>query len=234
MSEKNTKLAKIEAFTPSELLKLAVTNNLDLDKLERLLAMQERWEKNEARKLFYEAKAEFQQIVPEIKKNRSTKFEARREGGAPTQYNWADLAHIQSQIKDALKKTGLSYHWEDVNDNPHLIRVKTVLTHVAGHSEFTINEAERDVSGSKNKIQERMSSTTYLQRYGLKGILGLSTTEDDVDGALSVSAEEYVKEKISKCKMRPQINKIWIANENLQKEDWFKNAIETQIKKARR
>ena len=41
--------------TPSDLLALAVKNNLDIEKLERLMIMQEKWEANQARKLFFQA-----------------------------------------------------------------------------------------------------------------------------------------------------------------------------------
>ncbi len=42
--------------------------------------------------------------------------------------------------------------------------------------------AGKDASGSKNDIQQKGSTQTYLQRYTLIGALGLSTADEDVDG----------------------------------------------------
>ena len=39
-----------------------------------------------------------------------------------------------------------------------------------------------DAGGAKNAIQARASTITYLERYTLKAILGLSEQEDDDDG----------------------------------------------------
>lgn len=40
---------------PLSLLQIAVNQNADVDKLEKLLAMQERWEQKQAKKAFLEA-----------------------------------------------------------------------------------------------------------------------------------------------------------------------------------
>ena len=42
--------------------------------------------------------------------------------------------------------------------------------------------APADTSGSKNAIQARGSTVTYLQRYTLLGALGLVTGDEDTDG----------------------------------------------------
>jgi uncharacterized protein (DUF3820 family) len=52
-----------------------------------------------------------------------------------------------------------------------------------GHSESTTLSAAKDGSGNKNDIQARGSAATYLQRYTLIGALGLTTANEDVDGA---------------------------------------------------
>ena len=43
----------IQSVQPAELLRIAINNGADLDRLEKLMDMQERWEANEARKAYH-------------------------------------------------------------------------------------------------------------------------------------------------------------------------------------
>ncbi len=45
-------------------------------------------------------------------------------------------------------------------------------------------EAPADTSGSKNMVQARGSTITYLERYTLCAILGIATADEDMDGRL--------------------------------------------------
>ena len=55
-----------QAATPSVLLAMAVQQGADLDRLERLMALQERWEANEARTAFVAAMTAFKAEPLEI------------------------------------------------------------------------------------------------------------------------------------------------------------------------
>ena len=52
--QEEKQVAKREGI-PSQLIERAIDKGADLDKLEKLLTLQERWEANEARKEFYQA-----------------------------------------------------------------------------------------------------------------------------------------------------------------------------------
>jgi hypothetical protein len=171
-------IVKQENLNPGQLLTLAVNQNLDIEKLERLMDLQNRWETEQNRKSFFEALAKFQSEVPEIRKNKKVKFETQK---GTTDYNYAQLADVIRQIKDTCKDCGLSYRWE-ISDTKEEIKVTCLVTHVNGHTEKTTMTASPDDSGSKNKIQSRGSAIEYLKRYTLIGALGLSTTDSDVDG----------------------------------------------------
>ena len=67
----STALAAVPSTTPAALLAMAVQQGADLDKLERLMALQERWEANEARK----ANVEITLVAHSLKKN-TTGFDA--------------------------------------------------------------------------------------------------------------------------------------------------------------
>jgi hypothetical protein len=51
-----------------------------------------------------------------------------------------------------------------------------------GHFEETSITAEADVSGSKNPIQAVGSTISYLERYSILALTGLSTKDMDTDG----------------------------------------------------
>lgn len=162
--------------TPTSLISQAIEKGLDVNALEKLLDLQQRWDANIARKQFFASFTNFQANCPDLRKTKTVAFNQ-------TSYNYAPLADITRQIGKALKDNALSYRWEikDVNDE---IEVTCLISHVDGHTERTTMKAKSDVSGSKNAIQARASTVTYMQRYTLIGALGLSTADADIDGRL--------------------------------------------------
>lgn len=165
-----------QATTPDQLLALAVNNNLDIDKLERLLAMKERWDASQAKKAFFTALAEFQMECPEIRKTKEVSF-------GQTKYFFAPLGDIDRQIKKPLKDQGLTKRWE-IDDTKEDIQVDCIITHIDGHSERTHMNAKADLTGSKNPIQARASAIEYMKRYTLTGALGITTADSDIDGRM--------------------------------------------------
>lgn len=175
--------------SPDYLLELAITKDVDIEKLERLMAMKERYDKEEARKAYFEALAGFQSECPPIKKNRQAKFSSK-DGNQTIGYNWADLAEISSQIKPYALKWGFSYRWEfaETDDKYECV---CIITHIQGHSEKSSMTAGREDSGTKNIIQAIGSARTYLQRYTLTAGFGITTAEDDTDAVTQNIIDEY-------------------------------------------
>lgn len=167
--------------TPSDLISQAIEKGLTVEALEKLMNLQERWEANQARKLFFEAFTNFQSECPDLRKTKQVKFETKTGGN--TDYLYAPLASITRQLSKVLKDNSLSYRWE-INDDPQQLKVTCLVSHVSGHTERTTMTANPDTSGSKNAIQARGSAIEYLKRYTLVGALGLSTADSDTDGLL--------------------------------------------------
>jgi len=153
------------------LIELAVNQNADIEKLERLMDLQERWEQKNAKKAFFAAMSEFQSICPDIKKLKN---------GHNTMY--APLGDIVAQIREPLSRCGLSFRFEQ--DHQSGITVTCVINHVDGHSESTTMNAPADSSGKKNHIQAIASTVTYLSRYTLTSAFGITTADADIDGRL--------------------------------------------------
>ena len=157
--------------SPSKLMEIALNQNADVEKLEKLMAMQERWDANQARKQYFEALTEFQSNCPVIKKRK-----------AGHNYMYAPLSDIVAQIKEPLKSCGLSFRFEQCHNNA--IEISCVVTHVSGHSERATMKSDADATGSKNMIQAAGSAVSYLQRYTLISALGITTADEDMDGRL--------------------------------------------------
>lgn len=174
----NSDISSIEP-NPSALLQLAVQQNLDIDKLEKLMQLQERWQAQQARKNFLSEISHFQANCPTLEKTKKVDF--ANKSGFRTKYSYASLGDIVEQIKKPLSGAGLSFRWE-IKDIDNKIEVTCIVSHLTGHSERTTMSATKDESGGKNEIQQRGSSITYLQRYTLIAALGISTADEDIDG----------------------------------------------------
>jgi hypothetical protein len=158
------------AMTPIDLLRIALTQGADLEKLTKLMDLQERFEKNEARKAFVSAMNKFKANPPTITKNKHVEFNT-------TKYRHATLDHVCDEVTEALSAVGITHAWKMKQDGGVII-VICVLTHELGHSEETQLMGNPDISGGKNAIQAIGSTTTYLQRYTLMAACGLAASED--------------------------------------------------------
>ena len=166
-----------QAPTPALLLQMAVQQGADLDKLERLMALQERWEATEARKAYDTAFAAFKSEAVKIVKNRQV------TAGPLNGKSYAELFSVVNAVTPALSAHGLSSSWKITRDEKDWLEVTCTIKHLAGHTESVSMGGPPDVGGAKNPIQARASTVSYLQRYTLKAITGLSEQDDDRDGA---------------------------------------------------
>lgn len=160
----------VQPMNPAQMLSMAVQKGIDVEQLDKLMQLNERWEANEARKAYFDAFATFQAIVPTIKKS--------KDGH---NYKYAPIGDIAFQIRPALEQCQLSYRFE-INDSDGLISVTCIVSHRLGHQERTTMSGAPDTSGSKNAIQSHGSTVSYLQRYTLIGAFGLTIADEDIDG----------------------------------------------------
>jgi hypothetical protein len=192
------------AVTPAEMLHIAVQQGADLDKLEKLMELQDRWEKNEAKKAYTNAMSQFRSDCPTILKTKRAHNST-----------YAGLAETISQIKGLLSKNGLSHSWRTEQGN-NMITVTCCITHSQGHSECTSLSAGADSSGNKNSIQAIGSTVTYLERYTLVAILGLASSDQDDDGAMYASNVEYISDEQA-ANLESLISEVGASKENFLK-----------------
>lgn len=158
----------------------AVDANQGVELVERLLAVHERIEANEARKSYNAAIAALRADLPAIVKDQEVDYPSKKAGRVF--YLHEQLAQIVEDLSPPMAKHGLSFRWRTDASNPQLIQVTCVVTHAAGHSEETTLFGPPDDSGNKNALQAIASTVSYLQRYTLKAAIGVAAGKDD-DGA---------------------------------------------------
>lgn len=183
---------EIAAVTPMAMIDRALASNATPETLERLLALQERWEASQARKAFDEAMAAAKEEFQPILTNRRVAFESKDKTKADTNYKFEDLAQIERQVGPILTKNGLSYRYRTQAEPDQPVRVTCIVAHKSGHSEETSLAAGRDNSGNKNSIQAIGSTITYLQRYTLKAALGLAVAHDDDGKKADEAIDQFI------------------------------------------
>lgn len=178
-----TAVAKIEGETPAlpaatsyleVISRVAADPACDVDKLERLLAMQERVMTHQAKMDYTTALAGLQSELPVIKKRGQIKIGNNSQPYAL----WED---INDTIKPILQRHGFALSFRTGQDGDK-ITVTAVLSHKGGHSEETTLPLPSDVSGSKNSVQAVGSTTSYGKRYTAGALLNLTFTDEDDDG----------------------------------------------------
>ena len=145
--ETHTEVAKTgQAATPATLLAMAVQQGADLEKLEKLMELQQRWEANEARKAFNTAFAAFKADAVAIIKRTEIK-----DGPLKGKFH-ANLFDVVDAVTPGLSKHGLAISWSLTEDTKDWMRVTCTLRHVSGHSESVAMGAAPDAGPGRNAI----------------------------------------------------------------------------------
>jgi hypothetical protein len=170
----------------------ATSPDFDMDKLQKLLDLKERWDANEARKAYTSAMAAFKANAPEIVKDKHVKFQTSK---GVTEYDHETLGNVCKEVIKGLAQHGISHRWE-LAQNDARVKVTCILTHAQGHSESTSLHSAPDDSGGKNSIQAIGSVVKYLERYTLLAATGLAPMDaEDDDGRDSGPKAETITEK---------------------------------------
>ena len=201
--------------SPAAMMTAAISKGMDLDKLEKMLELQERWEANEAKKAFFKAVAAFKENPPEVLKDKENSQFSKGDKKAM----YVSLGNLLKTVNPVLGEHGLSVSFE-ISQPDKMIQVSCRLNHRMGHSEIVTMEAPPDDSGgnAKNPIQKIKSTVTYLRAATFEAVTGLAATDSnlDDDGNSSGSPVEYIDEKQS-----AKIEKI-ITDKNVDKAKFLK------------
>lgn len=150
--------------------------SVDIDKMERLIAMQERVQSRNAEVAFNAALAMLQPNLPVIDERGGIKD---RNGNVQSTYAlWED---VNEAIRPHLAEHGFALRFR-VDRAADQISVTGILSHREGHKEETTLTLPTDTSGSKNAVQAVGSSTSYGKRYTAYALLNITSSGEDDDG----------------------------------------------------
>jgi hypothetical protein len=156
--------------------RLARDPNVDVEKIERLIGMQERIMAHKARAAFNAAFAQMQGELPII----DEKGQILVNGQLRSRFGKHE--DIQEAVKPILAKFGFAINHKNrrLENGRHLII--GVLRHREGHSEEDEFECPPDASGGKNDVQAIGSTREYGRRYTTISLLNIVTKGVDDDG----------------------------------------------------
>ncbi|RUR26806.1 single-stranded DNA-binding protein [Vreelandella andesensis] len=182
----------------------AMNPDVDIDKMERLLQMQERVMDRQASADYSAAMAAMQSEIPSI---------TRR--GKSHNGNYASLEDIVDEVRPILQRHGFAVSFR-VKTLDRAVEVTGVLMHRGGHREETAMILPADTSGSKNAVQAFGSSTSYGKRYVICSLLNITTRGEDDDGESSAPTKlvtSFQSAQIAKALAAcPETTQEWFAS----------------------
>lgn len=182
--------------------------SIDIDKLERLIAVQERVQGQQAKIAFTEAKLAMRGELPVIDMRGRIVIKDKNSGDVIQETKFARFEDIHAAVMPVLTSYGFDLSFKNGLGPDGKVRVTTILDHRGGHSEETYFDLPHDSSGSKNAVQAVGSSTSYAKRYGVLSILNIRVAGEDDDANTAV-----VKPPIS-VKQYDELKKLIVATQS--------------------
>jgi hypothetical protein len=189
---------------PMAMVGLAVARGMDPATLKDLMDLQQRWEKSEAEKAYNVAFAAFKAEAVSVIRNKTV------TDGPLKGKSYAELFAVVDAVTPALSAHGLSASWKVTKDEKDWIEVTCYLKHVLGHAETVSFGGPPDAGGAKNAIQARASTKSYLERYTLLAITGMSSKDADANGGKpAVEPDPAGKTALEACGSLPSLQEAW-------------------------
>ena len=175
--------------------------NVDIDKMERLFALQERMMERQAKQAFTEAKIAMRPELPEVTMKGHIVIRDKADANKIIQDTpFARFEDIHDAVVPIITRHGFDLAFRNGLSPDGKVRVTTILSHIAGHAEETVFDLPHDSSGSKNSVQAVGSSTSYGKRYGVLSALNIKVAGEDDDGQ-AASYKDSSGEPLARSKL---------------------------------
>lgn len=153
--------------------------SIDIDKMERLFALQERVVQRGAESEFNRALSECQAEMRLVSADATN---------PQTRSKYASYGQLDKHLRPIYTKHGFALSFSDGDtDKQEHVRVVCVIRHSGGHKETHHKDMPADGKGAKGgdvmtKTHAAGAAQQYGMRYLLKGIFNVAIGEDDRDG----------------------------------------------------
>jgi len=157
--------------------------DIPVEKIERMLDMHERMQREASRRAYHAALAEMQSEMPTVVAlGKITGDDKNTPGAKVLRSKYAKWEDVNEAIRPVLCKHGFALSFRITQPQPDRVSVTAVLSHRGGHSEETSLHLPNDPSGGKNNVQAWGSSVSYGKRYTAFAMLNIAARGEDDDG----------------------------------------------------
>jgi len=165
-----------ESKSPAEMIQSAVQSGANLEQLEKLLTLQERWEANQAKK-------EFNRNMVEVHKEMPIVGKTLKNNQTNSKYASLDAIIIKTKAVYTAHGFSITFYEGETTKAEH-IRICADVVHADGHKETYFYDVPMDGKGIKGNvnmtpIHAKASSTSYAQRYLMCMIWNIPTGDDN-------------------------------------------------------
>ena len=172
MSETTDVVRCADVTDPLSIIQAVASDpNCDVEKLERLMGLQERFEARAAHLAYGNAVAAFQAKCPIIQKLKPA-----------DRYKYAGYDDIMHQIRPILAECGLSVSFSSGAAENGTLNIEITIQH-GTHSETKHFAFPVPQQLKVNDTQKMGAALTYARRYALCGALNIVVSDEDMDAA---------------------------------------------------
>lgn len=178
--------------------RMALSQDIDPDRVERFMGMYERMEAQKAQKAFFAAFSAAQKEMPQV---------VRDAVNDQTRSRYAKYETISEAIQPIIAKHGFSVTYnEGVADKENHMRILATLMHEAGHSKEYHTDIPIDLYGmrgnpNKTGPHAHGSTKSYGRRYLKLDIFDIAVKNEDDDGnaagAAPIQQETISEEQVA-------------------------------------
>lgn len=182
---------EVVVHNSDKLIELAMSKDIDVAVLERLIELRNREAEREMRIDFECAFAKMQEELPVITATKEVKKDGK------VIYRFAPLSTIQRKCEPIVRKHGFSYRWRS-EKTEFGIKETFILSRNGYTIENSFESPSADPSSFKNIIQVIGEVQSYGRRYSMIDGLGLVIEGEDNDAQLSFDeVAEYAEEALA-------------------------------------
>lgn len=177
-------LQAVESSSPAGMMMAALSNGATPEQFEKMMDLQERWEKREAEKAFREDFAAFRGeniIIPKAK---------HVDRGKAGSFNQAEYDQVAGRLSPSLSSHGFGFRHDQkfgtrrimtdgTENDVGWVWVTCHLEHRKGHAESLTLEGPPGDLSANTPVQNMQATASYLKRQSLLAITGTATGGED-------------------------------------------------------